>query len=191
MAFDKVYVVTHPAHIVRYERELDSRVGLMILSDQHALTPYREASSNIDNIDPLTIFRCMRRAEYLSAIKSTIGAVPIMPNGLIGAYCETLFKQLSKEQAHRCFVKAIKARTTDKSNVDFVSKLPSSLRALGYATPLSGRQRISVLDSLSKPVTCPIKVRIFGGDYLPLPETVNVFSIRFWARVGITRHSQQ
>ena len=152
MAFDKVYVVTHPAHIVRYERELDSRVGLMILSDQHALTPYREASSNIDNIDPLTIFRCMRRAEYLSAIKSTIGAVPIMPNGLIGAYCETLFKQLSKEQAHRCFVKAIKARTTDKSNVDCVSKLPSSLRALGYATPLSGRQRISVLDSLSKPV---------------------------------------
>ncbi|WP_219136376.1 sce7726 family protein [Janthinobacterium sp. UMAB-60] len=150
--FDKVYVVTHPAHITRYERELDSRVGLIVLSDQHALTPYREASTNIENIDPRTVFRCMRREEYLSAIESTLGAVPSMPNGLIGAYCETLFQQLSAEQAHKCFVKALKSRTTDKSNVDFVLRLPSSLRALGYATPLSGRQRISVLDSLSKPI---------------------------------------
>ena len=151
-AFDKVYVVTHPAHVARYERELDPRVGLIVLADRHSLTPYRGASANRDNIDPRTVFRCMRREEYLSAIESTLGAVPIMPNGLIGAHCEALFEQLSPEQAHNCFVKALKARTTDKSNVDFVSRLPSSLRALGYATPLSGRQRISVLDTLSKPV---------------------------------------
>ena len=151
-AFDKVYVVTHPAHIERYERELDSRVGLIVLSDQHALTPYREASANLENIDPRTVFRCMRREEYVNAIESTLGAVPVMPNGLIATYCEALFKQLSNEQVHKCFVKALKARTTDKFNVDFVSRLPSSLRALGYATPLSGRQRISVLDTLSKPV---------------------------------------
>ena len=151
-AFDKVYVVTHPAHVARYERELDSRVGLIVLSDQHALTPYREASKNLENIDPRTVFRCMRRDEYLSAVKSIMGAVPVMPNGLIGAYCEALFQQLSAEQAHKFFIKALKSRTTNKSNVDFVSRLQSSLRALGYATPLSGRQRISVLDSLSKPI---------------------------------------
>lgn len=151
-AFDKVYVVTHPAHILRYERELDPRVGLIVLSDEHSLKPYREASANVENIDPRTVFRCMRREEYLSAIKSCLGEVPVMPNGLIGAYCEELFRQLTAEQAHKCFVKALKGRTTDKSNVDFVSRLPPSLRALGYATPLSGRQRISVLNTLSKPV---------------------------------------
>lgn len=151
-AFDKVYVVTHPDHIARYESELDSRVGLIILSDRHALTPYREATANHENIDPRTVFRCMRRSEYLNALESTLGAVPIMPNGLIGAYCESLFSQLSAEQAHKCFVKALKARTTDNSNVDFVSRLPLSLRALGYATPLSARQRLSVLDLLSMPV---------------------------------------
>jgi hypothetical protein len=151
-AFDKVYVVTHPAHISRYERELDPRVGLIVLSDRHSLTPYREASANLENIDPRTVFRCMRREEYLSAIEATLGAVPVMPNGLIGGHCEEIFRQLSAEQAHKCFVKALKSRTTHKSNVDFVSRLPSSLRALGYATPLSGRQRISVLDTLSKPV---------------------------------------
>jgi hypothetical protein len=151
-AFAKVYVVTHPAHVARYERELDPRVGLIVLSDSHALSPYREASENSANIDPRTVFRCMRREEYLRAIEWSMGVLPVMPNGLIGAHCEALFQQLTAEQAHKCFIKALKARTTDKSNVDFVSKLPSSLRALGYATPLSGRQRTSVLDSLSKPV---------------------------------------
>lgn len=151
-AFDKVYVVTHPAHISRYERELDQRVGLIVLSDRHSLTPYREATGNAHNIDPRTVFRCMRRDEYLKAIGSILGEIPSMPNGLIGAHCEALFRQLSAEQAHKCFVHALKSRTTNKTDVDFVSKLPSSLRALGYATPLSGRQRISVLDTLSKPV---------------------------------------
>ena len=154
-AFDKVYVVTHPAHIGRYERELDPRVGLIVLSDKRALTPYREASANAANIDPRTVFRCMRRDEYITAIESCLGAVPTMPNGLIGAYCEELFQQLSVQQAHLYFVKALKARTTDKSNVDFVSRLPLSLRALGYATPLSGRQRASLLDSLAQPVQLP------------------------------------
>lgn len=154
-AFDKVYVVTHPAHIGRYERELDPRVGLIVLSEKHALTPYRKASANAENLDRTTIFRCMRREEYVSAIGAHGGAVPSMPNGLIAAYCETLFNQLTVEQAHKALVKALKARTTDKSNVDFISRLPSSLRALGYATPLSGRQRTSLLDSLARPIQLP------------------------------------
>lgn len=151
-AFDKVYVVTHPAHVSRYERELDSRVGLIVLSNQHSLTPYREATSNKDNIDTKTIFRCMRREEYITAIETVVGAVPPMPNGLIAAHCEELFRQLTMEQVHKSFVKALKIRTTNKTDVDFVTKLPPSLRALGYATPLSGSQRATVLGLLAKPV---------------------------------------
>ncbi|MFC0130959.1 sce7726 family protein [Massilia eurypsychrophila] len=32
--FDKVYVVTHPSHVARYEKELDSRVGLIVLASR-------------------------------------------------------------------------------------------------------------------------------------------------------------
>jgi len=151
-AFDKVYVVTHPAHVSRYERELDSRVGLIVLSNQHSLTPYREAVSNKNNIDRNIVFRCMRRDEYLSVIETVVGPVPAMPNGLIATHCEELFRQLSMDQVHKCFVKTLKIRTTNKTDVDFITKLPPSLRALGYATPLSGRQRTSVLELLAKPV---------------------------------------
>jgi hypothetical protein len=150
-AFDKVYVVTHPAHVARYEKELDSRVGLIVLSPKSSLTPYREAQSNAQNVDPKVVFRCLRREEYLGAVKDLFGEIPSLPNGYVARHCEALFTTLTPEVAHKAFVKALRARTTDKSTVDFVAQLPSSLRALGYATPLSGKQRNTMLDLLAEP----------------------------------------
>lgn len=149
--FDKVYVVTHPAHVAKYEQELDPRVGLIILSSKLSLKPYREAESNLHNVDPKVVFRCLRREEYVGAVKGLFGEVPPLPNGHISRYCESLFSTLPPDAAHKVFVKAIRARTTDKSTVDFVAQLPSSLRALGYATPLSRKQRTTVLNLLAQP----------------------------------------
>jgi hypothetical protein len=150
-AFDKVYVVTHPGHVERYERELDERVGLIILSPARSLKPYREALPNAHNVDPGVVFRCLRRQEYVEAVQSMFSELPSLPNGHISRYCSGLFSSLRPEEAHAAFVNALRARTTDKSTVDFVAQLPSSLRALGYATPLSGKQRRVVLDLLAQP----------------------------------------
>lgn len=152
LAFDRVYVVTHPDHVERYDRELDPRVGLIVLSPRLSLKPYREAIPNAENVDPHTIFRCLRRSEYLGAMKLFFNEVPDLPNGRIAEYCERRFTSLTSLDAHSYFVRAMRSRTTEKSTVDFVSQLPSSLRALGYATPLSGRQRNTVLDLLSQPI---------------------------------------
>jgi hypothetical protein len=153
--FDKVYVVTHPSHVARYEKELDSRVGLIVLAKQTPLTPYREARPNAQNVDPGVIFRCLRRSEYLPAVQEIFGKMPDLPNGHISTYCEHLFKTVSPLLAHTIFVNALRRRSTDQNTVDFVSQLPSSLRALGYATPLSGRQRATVLALLSQPLSQP------------------------------------
>lgn len=151
-AFDRVYVVTHPNHVERFERELDERVGLIVLSPKKSLTPYREALSNIHNVEPRTIFRCLRRSEYLNVINMHFGIIPSLPNGIISRHCENLFLGLSPENAHEFFVQALRCRTTDKNTVDFVKVLPPSLRALGYATPLSRRQRDTLAQLLSRPV---------------------------------------
>jgi hypothetical protein len=151
-AFDHVFVVTHPAHISRFEQEVDPRVGLIALSTKGALSVHREAQSNLANVEAATIFRCLRQSEYLAAIKELFGAAPSLPNGLIGTHCEKLFSTVSSADAHIIFVNALRARTTDTNTVEFVAQLPPSLRALGYATPLTGRQRDNVLALLSKPV---------------------------------------
>lgn len=156
--FDKVYVVTHPAHVERYERELDPRVGLIVLTQRSSLTPYREAYSNAENVSPTEVFKCLRREEYVGAIQQLLDINPIMPNGLIAAYCEKLFAAFTPQEAHQVLVKALRLRTTNKSTVDFVVQLPSSLRALGYATPLSGKQRVNLLELLSQPTRLALSI---------------------------------
>jgi hypothetical protein len=151
-AFDRVFVVTHPAHAKRFEKELDSRVGVIVLSASGAMKTLRDATSNSHNVEPGVIFRCLRRAEYVSAIAKLFGSVPSLPNGLIRAHCEKLFANISATEAHRAFVETLRARTTDQNTVEFVSQLPASLRALGYATPLSGRQRKALLILLQQKV---------------------------------------
>lgn len=156
--FDKVFVVTHPAHIKRFEQEVDARVGLITLSTKGALSTYRDAQTNMANLDAAVVFRCLRQAEYLSAIETLFGTRPSLPSGLIGAHCEKLFSTISPQDAHYIFVNALRARTTDNNTVEFVAKLPPSLRALGYATPLSGRQRQTIIELLSKPVGLTVTV---------------------------------
>ncbi len=151
-AFDKVYVVTDAAYATRYVRELDERVGLILLSKKGSMRIERDAETNMHNVEPAAIFRCLRKEEYLAAIKEHFGNVPELPNGLIAGYCEKLFANISSIEAHEVFVKALRTRTTNESTVHFVAQLPTSLRALGYATPLSSVQRRTVLALLSTPV---------------------------------------
>ena len=148
-AFDKVFVVTHPRHVQRFEQAVDERVGIIVLNEKGSMSVYRDAESNAENIDSRTVFRCLRRQEFLDAIELTTGEVVDLPNGLVHAYCEKVFSGFSAEDAHQIFVDALRGRTTDKNTVEFVTQLPISLRALGYATPLSGRQRVNVLKALA------------------------------------------
>lgn len=151
-AFDKVYVVTDATYASKYERELDERVGLILLSQKGSMRIYREAESNKHNVEPSAIFRCLRKDEYLSAIKDCFGTVPELPNGLIAGHCEKLFTEISSIDAHEIFAGALRARSTDENTVHFIKQLPVSLRAIGYATPLSNVQRRTALKLLSTPV---------------------------------------
>lgn len=135
--FDKVYVVTHASMAESIRFELDERVGVLVLTQKGSIQVHKEAKSNRANIRPSDIFNCLRRAEYIAAIEPLVGSVPELPNGIISDYCENIFTRLSPEEAHAAFVQALRNRTTDPATVDFVSKLPNSLRSLGFATPLS------------------------------------------------------
>jgi len=150
--FDNVYVVTHPNHVARYEKELDERVGIMTLSEKRSFAKYREPISNIDNINSRDVFRCLRRDEYLEAMRINFGETPNLPNGLISDHCEKFFSSLSSIEAHKIFIKCLKARTTHKKNVEFVTLLPRSLKALGYSTPTSTQQKKNLLEVLVQPI---------------------------------------
>ena len=139
--FDRVYVVTHPSLAARYLATVDPRVGVLTLNARGQFTEVREAIGDVSRVEPRVIFRMLRRDEYMSAVAHHFGRQPKLPNGAVFAYYESLFLQFTPEQAHETFVEALRNRTTDDATVRYLLALPKSLRALGYATPLSSVQR--------------------------------------------------
>jgi hypothetical protein len=103
-------------------------------------------------VSAATVFRCLRRAEYVELIEGVLQAPLSYPNGIIARKCEEHFCRLGSGQAHQFFVDVMRRRQTDPQTVAFVSQLPQSLRALGYATPLSGRQRAVAISVLGQEV---------------------------------------
>jgi hypothetical protein len=154
--FDEVFVVTHPAAAAAYADLVDSRVGVLALNLRGSFSVFREAQSNSNNVAVPTIFRCLRRSEYVEIAEAMHHEPLHYPNGLIARRCEEEFNKLTPGEAHRLFVDAMRRRKTDSKTVEFVSQLPMSLRALGYATPLSGRQMKTVLSVLDREINMAI-----------------------------------
>lgn len=154
--FDKVYVVAHPTTAAAYAEIVQDGVGVIALNRRGSLSVLREAVSNRGQLDVRTIFRCLHRAEYVPIIESTLETTFALPNGIIARKCEEEFCKFSTWDAHEAFVSSMRNRKTDLRTADFVTKLPPSLRVLGYATPLSERQRANLLRALDLEITLAI-----------------------------------
>lgn len=151
-AFEHVYVVTAPDLAEEYAKLCDPRVGILALGRRDSLKLVRRATSNLRGIDPLVLFRMLRRDEYVGAIETLIGESIRLPNGLVSSHCEALFSGLNKKDAHTLFLSAMRHRTTQLEQISFLKALPAHLRVLGYATPLSRPQRERLLSALDSSV---------------------------------------
>lgn len=147
-AFERVYVVTHPALVTRYSRILDERVGVLALNPRGSLTEVRAADGSGESIDRHALFRLLRSHEYCQVLEQVFGEQPRLPNGRRYAHYSKLWMDLSVKQAHELTVSAMRARTTSPEMVEFMRRMPASYRALGYATPLSSVQKARVLNIL-------------------------------------------
>jgi hypothetical protein len=146
--FDKVFVVTTKLCAPRYDTLADPRVGILTLSERGNFSVYRDAISNKENVDPRSIFRSLRKSEFLKILAEEGRSINV-PNALLHEKCEGLFKQMSPLRCHDAFLSAMRFRTTDSRSATFLNNLPTSLRSLGFATPFSEVQRKKVEISLS------------------------------------------
>lgn len=149
-AFDKVYIVVSDKNLYKYQRSLHESVGILVLTKRGSLREIKKASSNVDNIDHLAMYQCLRQAEKINVAEIISGQTINLPNGLIHQHCLTLFEKVSVDTAHHLYVEQMRARKTDVKTQAFVKSLPHSLRVLGYATPLSEKRRELLTSKLSK-----------------------------------------
>jgi len=148
--FEKVYIVTHPDLANKYAALDIPNLGVLSLSLKETISVVKEAKLNTENIKLEKIFNVLRRKEYVKIIEDYTSSVISMPNGLVQNYCKNIFLSIPFELANSYFISAMKKRATDKDFIDYLYCLPASLRALGYATPLSKKHKdyiVNLMDS--------------------------------------------
>lgn len=152
-AFDKVYVVTHPELATHYANLTDERVGILSLNGKNQFSEVRPATADISRLEATTVCRMLRQNELMSAVQQYFGPQPTLPNTHIRRYYSELFCQLENARVHSALVSAFRKRTTTDEMANFITKMPPSLRALAFATPLSRPQRQRLLEALATPLS--------------------------------------
>jgi hypothetical protein len=150
--FDLVYVVATERSLTTLSRNLDERVGLIALEENGTMHAVRQAESNRHNLEPRQICWGLRKAERVGALERRLGLTIKVPGGLLGEYCENLFSDIPSLELHEIYLEAMRKRSDPVLKDGFLHALPVSLRALGYATPLSGIGRKRVLEALDMEV---------------------------------------
>ena len=150
--FDLIVVVTTQDKAELVKDRVPDLVGVMSLDENGELIEFRKPSSNKANTDPVTVFDCMRQAEFCAAVKAELGDVPNVPNSRIYREAKKLFCQLDPVRAHDLMVEQVRRRGKRQPFVELVESAPGSLKHACLCFSKSQALAIQIKERLAEPL---------------------------------------
>ncbi|MFH7323006.1 sce7726 family protein [Aeromicrobium sp. JJY06] len=115
-------------------------VGLATLTDPgDGLVHLRVARDDPTRLDPVTMFRSLRRAEYLSALSNIGVTIPALPNTAVFSFAKQAVSTVDSARFNREFVRALSTRAP-KLTVRTFGRAPLPLRPALLRLNPSGEQ---------------------------------------------------
>ena len=127
---DSVYIVTDEKYAQKLKIEYaNTSIGIIVLNKNNELIEEKKASNSDENLDFETIFKVLRKQEYLDLVKSEFGFIPDVPNTKIFKVCyEMLYKKMSVKQFQEKVLLILKKRKLHSPNLLTSKKTPKELR---------------------------------------------------------------
>lgn len=148
--FDEIWVATTPTLCSKVVTMAPPHVGIAVLGANMRLKTTRKASSNRQHVSPNHIFDCMRREEFVAALRQLTGTVPAATPARMYTECKNIFRTLPPDAAHAAFVSAMKSRAVPNSLISN-NAIPSSLTYLCLTTTGSGKTMQAIESALATP----------------------------------------
>lgn len=108
--FDLVYVVTAESQIEKALCTIPEKVGLISLQENNQLHTYRDAVSNVQNIDIAMVVDALRIAEIKKMTLLLCGTIPNVSNALMFRACRELLMSCDPKQVHDAMLGILKER---------------------------------------------------------------------------------
>lgn len=135
---DKVYIVTSSKHVNKLIGLYDnSTIGIIELTSRNALKKIKEATSNKATFNYETLFKTLRKQEYLDIIEEYFNFVPEVSNTRIFKECLTLAKKIEISLFQKLVVTKLKSRNISNPKKIQEKAIPESLKHICYSLDFS------------------------------------------------------
>lgn len=148
---NEVYVVTTSKYIPRLLKDYsNSSIGLIEFTSDNRFKQHKAALSNEKSFDHLTIFKTLRKGEYLSIIENYFGFIPDVPNTRIYNACLDLCKEIDVREFQKIVFNTLKKRKISSPDFFKSSATPYELKQICYSLNLSIFEYQILYDFLNK-----------------------------------------
>lgn len=150
---DKVYIVSSSAHLPALLKKYnESIVGIIELTNRNALRIVKEAQKDTSLLNHETLFKTLRKKEYISLLSEYFGKLPSVPNTRIFRVCLELAKTIEVDHFQTLVVKKLKERKLKHPEMLVDKSLPESLKHICYNLDLSSKDYKELNSFLHKKV---------------------------------------
>lgn len=152
-SFSEVYLVTHFSVYEKYLKLIDSRVGVIIYTEDHKLKEIRRAQAVSEYLDITTMMATLRKPEYLALVKSLVGFIPKATPVFLYQECLNILLQFSPKEVQFAYCKILKKRISETKNIDIQENVFSNcLNYSYYNQKINKKSYITLQNNLNKKV---------------------------------------
>lgn len=135
---DLVYVVTSSKYIDKILMDYsNSNIGIIEFTSRNSLKEHKEAESDSELFDAATIFKSLRKSEYIDIIKTYFGFIPDVPNTKIFRECLDLIKSIEVVEFQKLAIKKLKMRKIKCPELLASKRTPYELKQICYTLDFS------------------------------------------------------
>ena len=124
----------------------NSTIGIIELTSRNALKEIKKASSNEASFSHETLFKTLRKQEYIGIIEEYFNFVPEVSNTRIFKECLALAKEIEISLFQKLVVKKLKSRNISNPKKIQEKAIPESLKHICYSLDFS-KNEYEKLDS--------------------------------------------
>lgn len=150
---DLVYIVTSSKYVNKVLADYaNSTIGVIEFTQRNTLREHKKAESNSQYFSHQTIFKTLRKQEYLDIVKSHFGSIPDVPNTKIFRACLELVLKIEITNFQKLAFNKLKNRKIKCPNLLESEKTPIELKHICYTLDFSEQEYNSLYTFLNKSI---------------------------------------
>ena len=152
-AFSEVYLVIHHSQYSKYIKQVDDKIGIIILTENFQLEEHRKAFVDDQYLDIPCMMASLRKPEYLKLVKSLTGFIPDATPVFMYTECLKVLLEFSPKEVQLRYHSILKQRISSEKTINVIEGVfPNYINYSYYNENISKKSYLTLVNNLSKKI---------------------------------------